>query len=67
MSIFDRRDTPKAHSFTVGTCGDPNCGPHVIALDAAGNAMVDIVLSHDSALHMIRQVQAILYKKVSRE
>ena len=50
---YDRENIPKAYSFDICKCADPNCGPHVIAVDANGKPMAEIVMSKMSTMGAI--------------
>ena len=62
---IDRRSIPKADSFQLGSCGDPECGPHILALDRHGAPMCEIVLSRNNAITLIGELQAMLYGKAA--
>lgn len=62
---IDRRGIPKADGFQLGSCGDPECGPHILALDRSGAPMCEIVLSRNNAVALISELQAILYGKAA--
>lgn len=55
----------RAHGFTLGTCDDPECGPHFIAEDASGKPICEMVIPRSGTLELIQQLQAILYSKVA--
>jgi len=40
-----RANVPKADTFQIMTCGDPECGPHFIAFDKEGKPVCDIVIA----------------------
>jgi hypothetical protein len=56
MAEFDfthtgkRPDCERAHAFTAGLCGDPNCGLHIIGLRVNDQPICEIVIGSD-ALH----------------
>lgn len=62
---IDRNNIPLAHAFRLTECDDPNCGPHIIALDKDDNPVIEIVVSGEGALSLIDGIQAILYKKAT--
>jgi hypothetical protein len=57
---YDRREIPKADGFQLGSCGDPQCGPHILALDASGKPICELVLSKRNAGQMIEALQTML-------
>lgn len=59
------KQPPFAHSFTLGTCDNPQCGPHFMAEDRNGNIICELVIPRSSTLGLIEQLQAILYSKVA--
>lgn len=54
---------PRAHSFDLYDCGEPNCGLHVISFDKEGRVLVETVMSPAQTLKMIDVAQKILYRK----
>lgn len=54
-----------AYSFTLGTCDNPECGPHFTAEDRNGNPICEIIIPKSDTLELIQQLQAILYSKVT--
>jgi len=67
MPGIDRDNIPKAASFDLCECGDPDCGPHIVACDAAGRPMVEIVISRPGTLTLIGQLQGMLYRKAAHD
>jgi hypothetical protein len=57
---FDRREIPKADGFQLGSCGDPGCGPHILALDKEGKPVCELVLSRRNARQMIEALEKML-------
>ncbi len=57
--------TKHAHSFTIGTCDNPECGPHFVAEDRNGKPICEIIIQKSNTLELIQQLQAILYSKVA--
>lgn len=55
----------RAHSFSIHVCGDPNCGPHIMAEDSHGKPICEMVLSPEAALNMVKEIQALLYEKAT--
>ena len=55
----------QAVSFALTSCEDPECGPHFLALDHAGNITCEIVISPQQALEVIDVLKAILYEKAT--
>jgi hypothetical protein len=44
IEMINRDNIPQAASFRVTECGDPTCGPHLIALDKDDQPIVEIVI-----------------------
>jgi hypothetical protein len=53
--------TPRAHSFELRRCNDPDCGPHIIALDRRGVPICDIAMPRKHALSFVQALQDVLY------
>ena len=61
-----RRDgLPRASRFDLAACGDPECGPHIVAYDDNDHPLAEIVLSKEGGLALIVALQALLYQKVA--
>jgi hypothetical protein len=58
-----RPDCPKAASYDIAECSNPECGPHLISLDENGRPICETVFSHHGARRLIAQFQAMLYGK----
>jgi hypothetical protein len=66
MKILDRLPPEKqAHSFTPGWCTDKNCGLHLIAKDAEGHPICEIVMSPMQTVALMEQCKSYLYKKAA--
>jgi hypothetical protein len=59
----NRDDIPKAARFELGFCSEPNCGPHIIGIDANEKPMCEIVISRHAAVEFIMAMQDGLYGK----
>lgn len=56
----------RANGITIMSCDDPQCGPHIVALDANGEPICEIVVSQATARKMIEWLQTDLYAKAVR-
>jgi hypothetical protein len=54
----------RANSFQMAFCADPNCGLHLVAYDANGKPMSEIVMTPKQTLGVIELCQKMLYEKV---
>jgi hypothetical protein len=59
-------DHPKADSYTLAFCGDPQCGLHLTA-QIDGDDVIEIVLSAAQTLDLIKTCQDALTKKGARK
>jgi hypothetical protein len=48
-------ERPKAASFQLCVCDDPNCGPHIVALDEHERCMAEIVIERKDIVSFIQQ------------
>lgn len=44
-------------------CDDPHCGLHLVALQADGTPMSEVVMTPDQTLRVIEYCQKMLYEK----
>lgn len=51
--ILPRPDCPAAAGFETYLCTDPLCGLHVVALDAEGKPICELVLSRPAILRFL--------------
>ena len=56
---------PRAHQWEIFSCGDPKCGPHVIAFDEHDRPMCEMVMGPETALAFIKATQALLYENAT--
>jgi hypothetical protein len=61
---IDRSNIPRATSYSLGTCGDPNCGPHILANDKDGRPIIEIVMSREQGMRAAMSILAIISGKV---
>jgi hypothetical protein len=54
---------PKAASFQLCVCNDPNCGPHIVALDEHDHCMAEIVIGRKDIVSFCRALQNVAYEK----
>jgi hypothetical protein len=64
--LMERQDIPRAHGFLVAYCADPNCGPHIIALDADEEPMCEMVIAPRSVPKMVMAMSECLTKPMGR-
>lgn len=57
----------RAARFQYAFCDDPNCGLHLVALDASGSAICEIVMSPSQTLAVVEACQEHLYDKATRK
>lgn len=62
---IDRREIPKAHSFTLTHCEDPDCGPHIIGNDQHG-PLLEIVMNKEQGMQLAMGILAIVSGKVGK-
>lgn len=52
-----RPDCERAHSFTTGRCGDPDCGLHLIPAREDGTPICEVVIGREQ----LRDVLAMIH------
>lgn len=57
MIRVDRPDCEKAHSFETASCGDPECGLHIIPKRRSGKPICEIVIGRGQ----LREVLAMIH------
>ncbi|MCK1671048.1 hypothetical protein [Bradyrhizobium sp. 150] len=55
--------TTVAYTFQIYECGDPNCGPHFVAVDQDDEPICEIVIPLASTPSVIQALQEILLNK----
>jgi len=55
------QEIPRADSFELRRCTNPDCGPHIIALDRHGNEICDIAIPYRDAPSFVQALQDVLY------
>jgi hypothetical protein len=56
-------ERPKAAAFELRVCEDPNCGPHILALDEHDRCMAEIVIARKDIASFCRALQDVAYAK----
>lgn len=56
----------RADAFELAFCGDPTCGLHLVARDARGAVICEVVMSADQTRRVITACQDHLYDKAVR-
>jgi hypothetical protein len=51
-----RPDCELAHSFQTATCGDPDCGLHLVAYRRNETPICEIVIGRDSLRGLLRHI-----------
>jgi hypothetical protein len=57
MTDLSRADIPRVARFEVYSCGDPNCGPHIIGFDDDNEPMCELVLGRAQLPSFIEHMQ----------
>jgi hypothetical protein len=58
--LMYKGDIPKADHFQIFACGDPKCGPHIIAFNAEGHPILDIVIANEYVPEVCNEMLNIL-------
>jgi hypothetical protein len=53
---IERPGCEQAHSFQTATCGDPNCGLHMVAFRRDDTPICEIVIGRESIRGLIRLI-----------
>jgi hypothetical protein len=64
--MTDRPVCKRAAAFRVYRCPSPTCGPHIFALDADDEPLVELVIGRGSLPGLIAELQAIYDDKPPR-
>ena len=56
-------ERPKAASFELRVCDDPNCGPHILVLDEENRCMAEIVIEQKDIASFCGALQNVTYAK----
>lgn len=56
MIRVDRPDCEKAYAFDTATCGDPECGLHIVPKRRDGKPICEIVIGRDQLREMLAMI-----------
>jgi hypothetical protein len=56
----DLTETPRAHSFQMYSCGNPECGLHLVSLDAEGKAICHTLIGRKALGDVAEIVDAMI-------